>query len=738
MTHSAELIITEFSLSAFWNLTAMNQSMKCFLQTLHNHARQWKTIQIPVNYFSSCVIQSKYLLKTTFLENNLSHLNVLPNSRVTRSFSWQDQAKLERDRWKTFAAQYLDEAAHFHQRLERIYKQYSDSFEPSLIKISDFTYFEEEGGIFRARQNDGHVENVLLLEDLDFSVGHIQRIRISPDQERLAASVTVGDSEEARCIIVNLLKLQHIECVIPNVFSFEWTTNSILFYTEQKDVRCSRVFLCDLTEGNCTQLVYTETNPRFFVDICCTRDKKYLSINSNSKTSSEVWLVDCHRPLDPPFLVQQRTAGVIYHVEHWNNTLYILTTLGENSEYKLMKTPMDSRTLDKWKLVYTVKEKLVDMEMMKDHCIMFLKQSNVHYLTVISLASETVVYSTQLPAWACAFESESLCGSGSSSLGFKLSSPVQQPVRFVYSLAANELFVEAYQDVQNTSHLCTVRLEAESKDGSLVPITLFHKPCQKLKDSPLLVHVYGAYGIDLSMTFKPERLLLLEEGWILAYCHVRGGGELGNRWHEEGRLENKLNGLDDLNACVTQLHKLGYSEPGLTALTAASAGGVLAGAMCNHYPDLIRAVVLQAPFLDVFNTMLDANLPLTLEEQEEWGNPLSSEKYMEYIKSYCPYQNIKLQNYPSVLITVNENDQRIPLRGLLRYVVRLRKAVADYFASSNEGPRISNIVLHIQPGGSHCSSPPWEDSLNEVAEQYAFLYKELGLRNRSKSAINDS
>lgn len=715
----------------------MNQRMKCFLQTLHIHLRQLKTIQIPVSYFCSCVILNKFFFKPTFLGNKLRHLDVAPNTRVTRSSSWQDQARLEGDRWKTFAAQYLDEAPYFHQRLERIYKQYSDSFESSLIKIGDFTYFEEEGGIFRARQNEGLVENVLLLEDLDFPVGRIQRIRISPDQERLAASVTVGNSEEARCIIVNLLKLQHIEYVIPNVFSFEWTTNNILFYTEQKNVRCSRVFLCDFTEGNYTKLVYTETNPRFFVDICCTRDKRFLSINNNSKTSSEVWLVDCHRPLDPPFLVQQRTAGVIYHVEHWNNILYILSTLGENAEYKLMKTPVDSCTLDRWQLIYTVKEKLVDLEMMNDHCAMVLKHSNVLYLTVISLASETVVLSTQLPAWACSFESESLCGSGSSSLGFKLSSPVQQPVRFVYSLAANKLFVEAYQDVQNANHVCSVRLEAESKDGSLVPITVFHKPCQKFKDCPLLVHVYGAYGIDLSMDFKPESLLLLEDGWILAYCHVRGGGELGNRWHEEGRLENKRNGLDDLKACVTQLHKLGYSEPGLTALTAASAGGVLAGALCNNYPDLIRAVVLQAPFLDVFNTMLDANLPLTLEEQEEWGSPLSSEKSMEYIKSYCPYQNIKPQNYPSVLITVNKNDQRIPLIGLLRYVIRLRQAVADYIASNKEGPTASNIVLHIQPGGSHCNSPFWEDSLNEVAEQYAFLYKELGLENRSKSVKDD-
>ncbi|XP_069464554.1 prolyl endopeptidase-like isoform X2 [Ambystoma mexicanum] len=571
---------------------------------------------------------------------------------------------------------------------------------------------------------------VLRMQDLGFPLGQIQQIRISPGQERLAASMSISGSEEAKCFIVNLQNLQQVEHMISNVFSFEWATNNILFYTEQKNVRCSSVFLCDFSEGISTKLVYTEEDPRFFVDICCTKDKRFLTINSNSKTTSEVWLVDCNRPLDLPCLVQQRISGVIYHIEHRDNTLYVLTTLGEHGDYKLMKTPVNACSMDNWELIYKVNEKtkLVDMELVKDCGVMLLKHNNYLHLSAISLVSESVILSTQLPAWACAFESGKLCDSSSSSLSFKLSSPVQPPVRFVYSLAENNLFVEAYQDAQKGENVSTIRLEAESKDGTLVPITVFQKPSQQSKKKPLLVHVYGAYGIDLSMMFKPERLLLLEDGWMLAFCHVRGGGELGHTWHEMGRLKNKFNGVEDLKACISQLHTLGYSSPNLTALTAASAGGVLAGALCNNYADLVRAIVLEAPFLDVLNTMLDELLPLTIEEQEEWGNPLSNERSLEYIKSYCPYQNIKSQNYPSVLITANENDKRIPLIGLLKYVDKLRKAIAEYSNSSNKkGYRTSNVVLRIQPGGSHCNTSSWEGSLNEVAEHYAFLYKELGL-----------
>ncbi|XP_067421178.1 prolyl endopeptidase-like isoform X2 [Emydura macquarii macquarii] len=509
----------------------------------------------------------------------------------------------------------------------------------------------------------------------------------------------------------------------------EWATTDVLFYTSQKNLICHNVLLTTFSNRKYTELVYTEQDPRFFVDIYCTKDRRFLTINSNSKTSSEVWLVDCSHPFNSPILVQQRTKGVIYHVEHRNDELYILTTYGEPPEYKLMKTPFGSYGMKNWQLVYKLKEKtkLIDLEMFRDHCVMFLKQCGHLYLNVISLVSHSV-QSIKLPAWACAFESESHPEYNASTCYFQLISPVQPPKRFAYSLVENHLIEQAEQEVPITINCHTVRLEAKSKDEILVPITVFYnKNSKELHRKPLLVHVYGAYGIDLNMSFKAEKLMLIEDGWILAYCHVRGGGELGLSWHKDGCMHNKLKGLHDLKACIMLLHELGFSQPKYTALTGSSAGGVLAGALCNADPDLIRAMVLQVPFLDVLNTMLDTHLPLTVEEQEEWGNPLADEKCMDYIKSYCPYNNIKPQTYPSVLITAYENDQRIPLKGLLRYVHKLRKAVMDHASSTNKkGNLIPRIILNVQAGGSHCA-PSWEDSLNEVTSHLAFLYKEFGL-----------
>ncbi|XP_030051664.1 prolyl endopeptidase-like [Microcaecilia unicolor] len=654
---------------------------------------------------------------------------------IGRFFSSKDVLKSERAHWKKVSVKYTDVAAKLRQRLDYIYETYSFSPDTSKVRLGDFVYFEEDGCIFRLpSKNVPGQENAELLlcpEGLCFPNATVQRIRISPNEKYLAASFRSSTCEESTCVVVKLEKLPEVQCVIPDVFSFEWATADVLCYTTQKNLQCRHVFLSDFSKEKYTKIVYTEQDPRFFVDVYRTKDKHFLTINCNSKSTSEVWLVDCSCPFDPPILVQQRIPGVIYHVEHKNEKLYILTTWGESTQYKLMKTSIGSCGIQNWQLIYEVKEKakLVDMDMAGDHCALFLKCCNYLYFDVFSLVTESVVQSFKLPFWASAFELESQPEDSSSTWHFQVTSPVQPPVECVYSLADSSLCMHTKQHVPNTLKCVTIRLQARSKGDTFVPVTVFHKAhCKALHRKPLLVHVYGAYGIDLNMSFKAENLMLIEDGWILAYCHVRGGGELGHSWHEDGHLDNKLNGVEDLKACVMHLHELGYSNPSYTALTAASAGGVLAGALCNSSPELIKAVSLKAPFLDVLNTMLDPLLPLTVEEQEEWGNPLTDEKYLDYIESYCPYQNIKPQHYPSMIITAYEKDQRVPLMGLLRYIHRLRKNVIDYSCNPiKEGYQTPNLIFDVSPGGSHCNPASWEDSLNEIARHFAFLYKELGL-----------
>ncbi|XP_069708743.1 prolyl endopeptidase-like isoform X2 [Phaenicophaeus curvirostris] len=662
------------------------------------------------------------------------------NTSITSELLYKNLLKSEQKNWNDVSARYKAMTKRIKEKLEELHK-YTFSLGSPRIRFGNNVYFEEDGCIFlsKAGDDEGNVDILFSTEDHGFSNAFIRRMRISPDETYMAIGLKSENSEEATCIILKLGHFPLMEKVIPNVFSFEWATSDVLYYTSQKNLKCQNVFMTTFTDQKHTKLVYTEQDPRFFVDLHCTKDRRFLTINSNSKTTSEVWLVDCRHPFKLPALVQARTKGVIYHIEHRNNELYILTTYGEPAEYKLMKAPVASSGTENWQLVYALekKTKLVDLEMFRDHCIMFLKNAGHLYLNVLSFVSHSV-QSIKLPMWACEFELESRPEHTTSTCYFQLTSPVHPPKCFAYSFKENNLIEQAVQEVPIIMNYHTTRLLAKSEDETLVPITVFHNMNSKeLHRKPLLVHVYGAYGIDLNMTFKEEKLMLIEEGWVLAYCHVRGGGELGLSWHKDGCQHNKLKGLCDLKACIMLLHELGFSQPKYTALTAASAGGVLAGALCNTNPELVRAVVLQAPFVDVLSTMMKTHLPLTIEEQEEWGDPLADEKCMKYIKSYCPYQNIKPQCYPSVFITAYENDQRIPLTGVLRYVQKLRKAALCYASrTSKKGNWVPNIILDIQANGSHCDSS-WEDSLNEVARHLAFLNKELEevchLQHQSKS-----
>ncbi|XP_041063155.1 prolyl endopeptidase-like [Carcharodon carcharias] len=665
----------------------------------------------------------------TSLARNYKNLGMEQNKQ-SRGFNDQELLEAELKYYKSNSHKYSKLEDWFKKRLEAMCNKYvSNSYSP-VIQINDLEYFEEDGCIYRRLQNGDQVPEVVLCLDrlhfLQTKDTQFQRIRVSPNQKYLASSIPTL-SDESTCVVVKLDPKPEVVHVLPRAFSFEWGTDNSLFYTNLEELQSHHVFRLLLEDTRAiSEMVYKENDPRFFVELTCTKDGRFITINSNSKNSSEVWLLDRLYALGSPKIVQERVPGIIYHVEHWRNQLYILTNFGATKEYRLMKAPVSSLEMKSWPTVYAVKErtKLIDMELFKDHCIMILKCYGHLYLHVFSLNEPKTVKCIQLPSWACAVESEDNLKCKANKFSFRLSSPVQPPVSLLYSIEDNELYIQEDESKSMiTRDYKVTRLKAPSMDGTLIPITVFHKEIlNQMNKKPLLVHVYGAYGIDLNVDFKPEQMVLLEDGWILAYCHVRGGGELGLSWHKASRLDKKCVGIDDLEACLLHLHTMGYSTPRRTALSANSAGGVLAGGLCNVSPDSIRAVVLRAPFLDVLNTMLNPSLPLTIEEQEEWGDPLSDQNLFKCIQAYCPYQNIKPQKYPSVFITAYQDDKRVPLSGLLRYTRKLRNAVAV-----NATDELSAVILDIQPGGDHFGPSTWEESIDEVARHYAFLYKELEL-----------
>uniref|UniRef100_A0A3Q4MQP9 Prolyl endopeptidase n=1 Tax=Neolamprologus brichardi TaxID=32507 RepID=A0A3Q4MQP9_NEOBR len=543
----------------------------------------------------------------------------------------------------------------------------------------------------------------------------VQRIRLSPRERHLAASLKCTHTEELRCVVVRLerrrflpLDPQHVTLTLEKVFSFEWATDEILFYSTLEGLRSSAVFRLDLTSsGSRITSVFEEMQPDVFVEVALTRDRQILTINCNSRTSSEVLLSDIATSNLDPFVVQPRQLNLLYHV---------------------VQAPVSEPSMDSWVSLFAPEPgtTIKDMDVVGDHCVL-VARTPVSELALIVVPLIHPKNAYILPSWACAIKTKKpSLADQQNMLEFLISSPVHPPVPYCLH-PENELLLSGTEDgssPENQADYITTRLEACSQDGTFVPVTLFHTvPVEHLRQAPLLVHVYGAYGRDLNMEFYPEKKVMLEQGWALAYCHVRGGGERGLSWHRQACVGGKRRGVEDLQACLHHLFSLGVSSPSLTALTACSAGAVPVGALCNRHPLLMRAVTLQAPFLDVLGTMEDHSLPLTLEDRDEWGDPVGNPEHRHIITSYCPLHNITPQHYPSMLLTAYSGDNMVPLAGVLKYTEQLKKAIHTH---SSMKPKSGTQVISpsLQPY-TYCLFVFY--SITKEALKLAFLYMELGL-----------
>ncbi|CAL8254055.1 unnamed protein product [Lota lota] len=644
----------------------------------------------------------------------------------------------------------------FKRRLRATYSRFSGSQDKSVICGHNYVYSLEREGIYRMDRRQNEAELLLNLEQCspggeesgERGEWAVQRVRVSPSERHLAATIKSSHREQARCVVVKQgdaastpKDLSHIIFTLDNVFSFEWANDEVLFYTTQEGLRCNRVFRLDLKSPAAVHRpVFEDTQPDVFVEVALSRDGRILTINSNSKTDSEVWLIDVTTPYLEPLLVQHRLPELMYHVEHWGDWLVILANTGPGQEYQVLKAPLAGPSLGSWVPVYTPCPgvTLKDMEVVGDHCVLTTREASGELaLTVVPLANPLGGYSLLLPLWACSCESRRPGpAEPHDALHFVLSSPAHPQVPFSFHpkdkllLSRPEAEGPSPEKGSGGKLSITKRLQVQSQDGTLVPVTLFHSVAAgRLQQAPLLLHVYGAYGRDLSMHFSPESRWLLERGWVLAYCHIRGGGELGLSWHRQARVEGKPAGVEDLRACLLQLHSRGISSPSRSAITARSAGAVPVGALCNTDPHLIRAVTLQAPFVDVLGSMADSSRPLTVEEREEWGDPTADPQHRLAIASYCPLHNIAPQCYPSMLLTAYSNDARVPLAGVIQYAKKVKEAVHTHLTALHgaECEHAPRVVLNVQPGADHFGPNHFDLMLEESALQLAFLYTELGL-----------
>ncbi|MEQ1883002.1 MAG: S9 family peptidase, partial [Burkholderiales bacterium] len=485
---------------------------------------------------------------------------------------------------------------------------------------------------------------------------------ISPDENLLAYSSDTSGFREYTLQIKDLRSGAQLAERIEKVRSVAWAADSrTLFYVKEDEAkRASRVYR-HLLGSQDDQLVYEETDARFSVSVADSRSRRYLFITSHSATTSEVRTLYAEDPWALPSLVSERRADHEYYVDHGNGLFYIATN-DRGRNFRLVSAPENKPGEDHWKELIAHRDgvMLEGVDVFARHVIVHERAGGFPRLRVLRLA-DGESHEVSMPEPACSVSGGANMEFDADVYRFHYDSYVTPDATFDYRVDTRERTLLKSREVRGydaTKYRCEI-LYATTGDGVQVPISLVYRIDQRVNGpQPLLLYGYGAYGYALDVEFSSARLSLLDRGVIYACAHVRGGGEMGKRWHDEGRMLNKSHSFSDFIACAEHLIGRRFTDPSKLVIQGGSAGGLLMGAVTNLRPDLFRAVVAEVPFVDVVNTMLDETLPLTTGEYEEWGNP-KEKNFYDAMKAYSPYDNLAAKNYPAMLVETSLNDSQV-------------------------------------------------------------------------------
>lgn len=556
-----------------------------------------------------------------------------------------------------------------------------------------------------------------------FSLGAFS---ISPDHQRLAYSLDTTGEEIYTLFIKELSNGKVSELSFDNCDgSMTWANDSLtLFFGELDDTHRPHKLFRYRLDGTAAEEVFHEPDGRFFLHCYRSSSERQLLLSLGSKTTGETWALDAAQPQLPFTCLAPRVEGHEYDVDHgqldgqwtWfirsnregiNFALYQAADEGvipEESDWQLLvphnpEVMLDGVTLNAGAMTLSLRE---------------------GGLPIIEVHPQDLpVYRVQLPDAAYSLHVQNSLEFSSDRIRLRyeaLNRPAQ--VRQL-QLADGQQQVLKETPVLgpfDADAYVSQRLWATAADGTQVPISLVVKRECLGQPTPLYLYGYGAYGESLDPWFSHARLSLLDRGVAFAIAHVRGGGELGEAWYRAGKQEHKQNTFSDFIACAEHLIAQGLTSAQQLAISGGSAGGLLIGAVLNQRPELFRAAIAEVPFVDVLNTMLDPELPLTVTEYDEWGNPEEPEVY-ERIKAYAPYENVRAQAYPATLVIAGYNDSRVQYWEAAKWVAKLRATKTDD----------NLLLLKTELGAGHGGMSGRYQGLRDVALEYAFILNILGL-----------
>lgn len=522
------------------------------------------------------------------------------------------------------------------------------------------------------------------------------------------------------------------------VGSVVWAADSrTLFYSveDEETKRQYRIFRCRLAGQGAAasfsqpELVWEEPDERFNVGIGITRDKAFLIMESASHTTSEEWFLSADDPTGNFLCVEPRRDNIEYDVDHRDGLFFIrVNDTGRN--FRLVTTPVSAHAREHWKEVLPHRDDIMleGIDLFRDFFVACERSEGLPRLRIHRLSKtsnlpeedEVAVKEISFPEPSYTAGPGVNCEFDTHLYRYGYTSLVTPASTFQYDIATGESTLLKQAEIPggfDRTLYVSERIFATASDGQKIPISVvYRKDRFQHNQNPLYVYAYGSYGYSLPIGFSASRLSLLNRGVVLSYAHIRGGGDLGKPWHDAGRMMQKLNTFTDFIAATEHLVNAGYGAANRVAIEGGSAGGLLMGAVSNMRPDLFRVVLAHVPFVDVMNTMLDASLPLTVAEYEEWGNPNEADAF-RYMLSYSPYDNLAAKPYPPMLVKTSLNDSQVMYWEPAKYVAKLRSLKTDN----------NLLLLHTNMQAGHGGASGRYDYLKETAFDYAFMLWQLGV-----------
>ncbi|MBI4850689.1 MAG: S9 family peptidase [Acidobacteria bacterium] len=619
---------------------------------------------------------------------------------------------------------------------ENIYKEIVGKIKETDLSVpyrrGNYFYYNrtEQGkqyGIFCRKEASPNAQEEILLDLNEMGKGlkfiSLGDIDISPDGKKLAYSTDTNGFRQYKMFIKDLETGKTFPETRERITSIQWANdNKTVFYvTEDAQTKRANQLYRHILGQEKDDLVYEEKDELYGLGVYQSSSKAYIFATSSSSTTSESRYLRSDDPNGSFKLLMARQDGHEYYPDHHSGDSFYIRTNLEAKNFRLVNVAINDLDVKNWREIIPHREPvtLEGVQFFVNHYVVYEREDGLQKMRVTDLRSGSV-HQIQFPDPIYAAFPNANAEFNTSVFRFSYQSFVTPNSVFDYNLDSRERQLLKQDEVvggYDSSQYNSERIYATATDGTRIPISVVYKK-DLVKDGsrPLYLTGYGAYGASNPATFSVSLLSLLNRGVIFARAHIRGGGDLGQTWHDQGKMMLKRNTFTDFINCAEHLINEKYTGKDRLVIQGGSAGGLLIGAVINMRPELFKAAIAEVPFVDVINTMLDETLPLTVGEFLEWGNPKVKNEY-DYLKSYCPYTNIAAKAYPNILVKTSLNDSQVMYWEPAKYVAKLRATKIDN----------NLLMLKTNLAGGHGGSSGRYDRFREVAFNYAFILTQVGI-----------